>query len=270
MTVALVEPIPNAPAATARVGDERALVVADYHAGIEAGLRYERGVELASQAAERRARVLSLCDRTDPDRVVVLGDLAHRIGEPGTVEREELTALVDAVTDRVPMTLVPGNHDGGLDEVYGDRLDVAPPGGVRLGDVGLLHGHTWPAPTVLGAETVCMGHEHPTVRLQDSVGGSRVERAWLRGRLRRAPFDARRDDPTDGDESADCDESPRRDAPAWNDPELVVFPAFNDRSGGTWVNVEGQSFLAPFLPDALESGDAYLLDGTRLGPYREV
>jgi len=52
----------------------------------------------------------------------------------------------------------------------------------------------------------------------------------------------------------------------------VVFPAFNGRSGGTWVNVEGQGFLAPFLPAALvgDRTDAYLLDGTRLGPYRSV
>jgi hypothetical protein len=250
--VALVEPIPNEPAATADLGGERALVLADYHAGIEAGLRYERGVELESRGDERRERLLALCDRTDPDRVVVLGDLAHRIGDPGTVEREELTALVDAVTARVPMTLVPGNHDSGLDELYGDRIEVTSPGGVRRGDVGLVHGHTWPDPAVFAAETVCMGHEHPTVKLQDSVGGSRVERAWLRGRLRRDPFDERGDDAL------------------WNDPELVVFPAFNDRSGGTWVNVEGQSFLAPFLPSAVDSTDAYLLDGTRLGAYRTV
>jgi hypothetical protein len=36
------------------------------------------------------------------------------------------------------------------------------------------------------------------------------------------------------------------------------------------VNVEGQSFLAPFLPDGLASAEAYLLDGTRLGDYRRV
>jgi len=49
-----------------------------------------------------------------------------------------------------------------------------------------------------------------------------------------------------------------------------VFPAFNDRSGGTWVNVEGESFLAPFLPEALPAGDAYLLNGTRLGDFRRI
>jgi metallophosphoesterase superfamily enzyme len=49
-----------------------------------------------------------------------------------------------------------------------------------------------------------------------------------------------------------------------------VFPAFNDLTGGTWINVEGQEFLSPFLPDGLADGQAYLLDGTRLGAYEHV
>ncbi|MEF8839990.1 MAG: phosphoesterase, partial [Haloarculaceae archaeon] len=52
--------------------------------------------------------------------------------------------------------------------------------------------------------------------------------------------------------------------------ELVVFPAFNALSGGTWVNVAGQEFLAPFLPEGLADGEAWLLDGTRLGPFEAI
>jgi putative SbcD/Mre11-related phosphoesterase len=253
----LVEPVPDAPAAVADCGDERALVVADYHAGIEAGLRYERGVELRSNADTRRERLCSLCDRLAPDRVVVLGDLVHRIGDPGTGERDEVTAILDALDRRgLPLTLVPGNHDGGVAAAY-DRIAVCDSGGLRLGDVGFVHGHTWPDRAVLGAETVCMGHEHPQVRLEDEVGGGRPEKAWLRGRLRPSPFADR------------TGMSP--DALAWGVPELVVFPAFNDRSGGTWINVEGETFLSPFLPDGLDAdAEAYLLDGTRLGAYRRV
>ena len=250
----LVEPVPDAPAAVADLGDETGLLVADYHAGIEAGLRYERGVELDSNADERRERRLDLLARTDADRLVVLGDLGHRIGGAGDAETAELEALLAAVG--VPVTLALGNHDPGIAESFGDRIEVTPAGGARLGDVGVLHGHTWPAPEVLGADVVCMGHEHVAVRLEDEVGGGRAEKAWLRGPLARAAF---------------ADEVDLAGAGVdWRDPELVVFPAFNDRSGGTWVNVPGQGFLAPFLPDGLASGEAYLLDGTRLGDYRRV
>jgi hypothetical protein len=241
---------------------ERVLVVADYHAGIEAGLRYERGVELESAADRRLARVERLLDRTAPDRLLALGDVVHRIGRPDGDEVDELAALVERVTERVPMTLVPGNHDGGVADTVAEAglaLDVVDAAGVRLGDVGFLHGHTWPAADVLQAEVVCMGHEHPSVKLEDEVGGSRVERAWLRGRL----------DPTAFEGHVVRDGSAASGGPP-SETELVVVPAFNDRSGGTWVNVEGQSFLAPFLPEALPEGDLYLLDGTRLGHYRRV
>ncbi|WP_277553608.1 metallophosphoesterase [Halobaculum limi] len=248
----LVEPIPDEPAATADLGGETALLLADYHAGIEAGLRYERGVELDSAGDERRDRVLDLLVRTDADRLVVLGDLGHRIGGAGDAETAELDALLSAVG--VPVTLAVGNHDPGLADEFGDRLTVTPPGGARVGDVGIVHGHTWPAPEVLGADVICMGHEHPAVRLEDAVGGGRAEKAWLRGALDRAAF-------ADAVDLAGVD---------WRDPELIVFPAFNDRSGGTWVNVDGQGFLAPFLPDGFASAEAYLLDGTRLGDYRRV
>ena len=244
-----VDPVPGAPAAVATLDDERALVVADYHAGIEEALRRE-GVELASRAEERRDRLRSLCAETTPDRIVFLGDLGHAIGRPTGPEREELVAMVDALD--VPATLVRGNHDGELADVV--DLAVTDGDGVRLGDVGFVHGHTWPAREVLSASVICMGHEHPAVRLEDDVGGSRVERAWLRGPLDPAPF-------VEHDSEL---------AGAVDDASLVVFPAFNDLAGGTWVNVPGQGFLSPFLPAALPDGEAYLLDGTRLGPYRAV
>ncbi len=254
---ARVEPVPGEPAAVARAGGERVLVVADYHAGIEEGLRYERGVELESAADARLARLEGLLDRTGPDRLLVLGDLVHRIGPPDGDEVDELVRVVDRVTDRVPMTLVPGNHDGGVADAVAEHaidLDVTDSGGVRLDPVGFVHGHTWPASDVLRAQVVCMGHEHPTVKLEDEVGGSRIERAWLRGRLDRSAFEGH----VEGVESEETE------------TELVVVPAFNDRSGGTWVNVDGQAFLSPFLPDALPDGELYLLDGTRLGHYRRV
>ncbi len=248
--VPLVEPVPDAPAATARIDGQRCLLVADYHAGIEVGLRYERGVELNSAATERRDRLLELVAATDAERVVVLGDLAHRVSGVGDAEHEEIAALLDALTDRgVRLTLAVGNHDTGIADAF-DRIDTTDSAGRRDGEVAICHGHTWPAPALFRADVICVGHEHPMVKLSDQVGSARKERAWLRGSLTREPF---------GDRLT-----------AWNDPELVVFPAFNNRSGGTWVNVEGEGFLAPFLPAALPDGQAYLLDGTRLGRYDRV
>jgi len=249
--MAAVEPVPSAPAATVTTAGKRLLAVADYHAGIEAVLRAE-GVELADAAERRRERLLGLVGRVDPDELVVLGDLVHAVGDPWRAEREEVAALVESLG--LPVTLVKGNHDGGIEGTLADLAadaTVAPATGTRIGDVGFAHGHTWPAPEVAAAPTVCTAHEHPVVRLEDEVGGGRRERVWLRGGLGAAPFRAAHGEGPVGE-------------------ELVVFPAFNDRSGGTWVNVAGREFLSPFLPDALVDGQAYLLDGTRLGRYDRV
>ncbi|WP_049925619.1 metallophosphoesterase [Halopiger goleimassiliensis] len=263
-----VEPVPGEPAAVATVGSDRALLIADYHAGYEAALRYERGVDVPSRAADRRERLLGLLERTDADRLVVLGDLMHSIGEPGGAERGELEVLFESLPSTLPVTIVKGNHDGAIeswlteDDEFGAEptppIDVVPGAGVALDGVGVCHGHTWPAPDVLSCGVLCLGHEHPCVRLEDEVGGSRVERTWLRGRADPGPFRPRPE---------------YEDVPWFGDgtpPRLVVVPAFNDLVGGTWVNVPNQSFLSPFLPAGLTDGEAYLLDGTRLGPYEQV
>ena len=260
-----VSPVPDKPAATIDTGNGRAVAIADYHAGIEAGLRYERGVELPSNAAVRLDRVLELIDDTGADRLIVLGDLGHRIGNPAGAEETELDDFVSAVTARVPLSIATGNHDGGIADRYAtrERVTVHPSSGGTIGGpdndaVGLIHGHTWPDRSVLSAEVICMGHEHPEVRLKDSVGGTRTAPVWLRGRLDRELI------------AAELDTTAATGEASLPDPEVVVFPAFNDRSGGTWINVPGQGFLSPFLPEALVDGEAYLLDGTRLGDYEQV
>lgn len=246
--MAIVEPVPDAPAATANLGDDTALVIADVHAGFEAALRAD-GVEVDDRGESRRTRILELIERTAVDRVVFLGDLAHWIGEPFGPEREEIEMLLEAVTAEVPATLVKGNHDGAIEELI--SIPVSETDGIRLGPIGFVHGHTWPAPEVLEAEVVCMGHEHPTIALEDPVGGHRLERVWLRGELASAEF-------TDHVDVGAIE------------GELIVCPAFNDLVGGTRVNLAEQEFLSPYLPGGLSNGQAYLLDGTRLGGYQDV
>ena len=75
----MLEPILGNPAAIAACGSERVLVVADYHAGLEVGLRRD-GVEIDSRAERRRESVLGLLDRHPVGRVLFLGDLGDSIG----------------------------------------------------------------------------------------------------------------------------------------------------------------------------------------------
>ncbi|MFB6085197.1 MAG: metallophosphoesterase [Halodesulfurarchaeum sp.] len=246
--MAAIEPLEGEPAAVADGPNGPILVVADYHAGIERSFRRE-GVEVESRAEERRERLVGLIERIAPGQVLFLGDLGNHIGQPDGAELEELLDLEHALRKR-DVLLVPGNHDG----LLGDALDieVASGTGVRIGDLGFVHGHTWPDPEVLDVSVLAVGHEHPCIRLEDEVGGSRIERAWLRGDGDPTPFER------------------HHDAEIGGPAEVVVFPSFNELVGGTWVNVAGQEFLSPFLPEAAPTAQAYLLDGTRLGQYDSI
>jgi putative SbcD/Mre11-related phosphoesterase len=245
-----IDPIPGERAAVARFDGEQALVIADYHAGVEAAFRTQ-GVSVASRAGERRDRLMGLIADHDPDRLIVLGDLMHSIGGPGGAEREEVETLIETLT--LPVTIAKGNHDGDI-ESWLPGVTVSGTGGFRTDGIGFAHGHAWPDPDLLAVDVLCTGHEHPQVRLTDEVGGEHVDPVWLRGSLERGPFE----------DHATADETIEE----WGCPELVVVPAFNELVGGTWIN-EGD-FLTPFLPAALPAGDVYLLDGTRLGGYRDL
>lgn len=242
-----VNPIPNAPAATVTISGERALVIADYHAGIETAFRFD-GLEIESREEERRSAVVDLITRTDADKVIFLGDLAHWIGEPYGAELDELQALIDAVTELVPAVLIKGNHDGKIEDAI--DIPVSSSDGMVIDNVGFVHGHTHPSEEVVSADVLCIGHEHVTASIEDSVGGRRIERAWLRGTLAPGGFSH-----VDADEISG---------------NIIVFPAFNELVGGTWVNMDNQEFLAPFLPEGIADGELYLLDGTRLGKYTTI
>lgn len=249
----MLEPVPGEPAAIT-TGEERCLVIADYHAGLERALRDE-GLVLPSRAEVRRGAICSLLDRTNADRIVFLGDLGTDIGEPNRDERDELQTLLRALTERVPITIVKGNHDGAIETVTREsqalhEIQVTGTEGCRIGQIGLIHGHTWPNREILSCDVIGIGHEHPMVKLTDEVGGGRTERVWLRGALDPEPFVTHHGELEIGG-------------------ELIVFPAFNELTGGTWLNADLQ-FLSPFLPDGIRNAQAYLLDGTRLGPYEQL
>lgn len=242
-----VSPVVGEAAATVALPSGIAVVIADYHAGLERDLRYRDGVSVHSRERERRHRLLAIIEEVDASSLIVVGDLMHSIGDPTYSERTELEALVDHLPDELDVTVVKGNHDGQLEDwLEGVTVHQAP--GTVVDGLAISHGHTWPPAAALSADVLVIGHEHPRVRLEDAVGGSTVHRVWLRGHL-------------DADAIAEHRDIEAGEAP----PRLVVMPAFNELSGGTWVNVPDEDYLVPYLPDALRDGDAYLLDGTKLG-----
>ncbi len=123
-------------------GRKNVLVVADLHLGLVKW--YDRNI------IDRLERMFY---ETEADEIIVLGDLKHRIGG--------MKVELD-----LPITVVRGNHDGGLEGV--DVVNY-----LILGRFGLFHGHFVPD---LNAKTLVFAHAHPSVM----IDGVR-ERVWMFG-----------------------------------------------------------------------------------------
>ena len=167
---------------------ERLLLLADTHVGYEVELRRVKGVNVMSQTRRLVEKVLELVDMHNVTSVVVLGDVKHELPVPRE-SAEEVRAFLSTVARRVPMLLIPGNHDSLLQEIASgiDGIEVAPTRGVLIDRFLLVHGHVKPAKQDLEkADVVIMGHTHPAVVIRDEIGYAVKEPALLKMRTSRS------------------------------------------------------------------------------------
>ena len=73
-----------------------------------------------------------------------------------------------------------GNHDGNLEPLLPETVKITPPTGASFGDVGLFHGHAWPAPELLECKILVTGHIHPTVAIRDPMGFRMTKQVFVK------------------------------------------------------------------------------------------
>lgn len=231
------------------LADERTLVVGDVHVGLETEAR-KAGLHVPSQTNRMRERLERLVTATEAARLVVIGDLKHMVPVSSDQEEDELPGFFRGLPCSVE--LVRGNHDVDIDWLEG--VTVHPAEGIRMGDVGLAHGHSWPSQDVMSARTIVTCHNHPAVMLVDKLGHRAKEPAWVRASF--APGARARYPGLPGD------------------ARLVVMPAFNELVGGIAFNaLEGERLLGPLFGNALvdvEGARVFTLDGLDLGRVADL
>jgi len=237
-------PVPDMPALMIE-GRRRWACIADLHIGIETALRGS-GFNIPSQLPKMSSAVETLGSLAD--RLLILGDVKHRITHAGRGEDREVRAIMQSIMRTFQAVVVtPGNHDGGLRDVMPEGCVITANHGTVVDGAGAFHGHVWPSEDVMACDSIVMGHVHPSVRLEDSTGGSLNEKCWMRARLSKKKVLER-----------------YRKCPV----ELVVAPAFNPLLTGSPINAPSGGRLGPLLRNQLvneRSISAYLLDGTNLG-----
>jgi uncharacterized protein len=230
----------------------RFLVAADAHLGL-GSFRPGQPTPPGTRADEMAKEILTVAKSTRTESLVFAGDLKQPIvGMSPPLKREVFEFFSTLLSGGLSVGVVPGNHDVGLVRGLPREVHLHSAGGLRLGHVGIFHGHAWPSKAILRCSTLVTGHLHPGFRLAPSVqaaGGK--SRCWLRVEFPPAVRDRRR----------------RRHGPILA-RELIVLPALNPLTGTESLNRSAPARYRTFLWKRFVlrgSARAYLLDGTDLG-----
>ncbi|MBD3210441.1 hypothetical protein GF318_03600 [Candidatus Micrarchaeota archaeon] len=227
----------NAPAILYR----KALIVGDTHFGIEQKLR-SKGVYDEQFSRRLFEKLKGLITAHNAEKTIFLGDVKENI----TVLDEKTKQMLRELSEICDIMIVKGNHDGSIEEFL--PAEVSAPEGEVYGELGLCHGHSWPGKELMECRYLVMGHQHPMVKIKDTLGKSHVEPAWIVS-------------------SANKEKVAGHYEKFNPEIELVLMPAFNPLVGSV-IGPEGKKHLGPVLNNKLfKLNDAlvFRLNGTCLG-----
>ena len=159
--------------------DESILLLSDLHYGVEAEM-LRGGVWVPNRSTSRTEKVLKLLKETKSKKLILLGDIKHQVPHNSKQQKTDLEQFFMAVTRISEVEIVPGNHDGGLQDIAPDNVIFHNSKGCVVGNVGLIHGHAWPSQEVMNSELLIMGHEHPALSFRDRLDKLHSEPCWLR------------------------------------------------------------------------------------------
>jgi len=240
----------------------KTLVIADLHLGIEAELR-EKGINIGSQTEKLLERAIKCVKAAEPDVIVLLGDVKHAVPKISWMDRKEVPFFLAGLAEYAPVYVVKGNHDGHLNKLLPEvteperkpehEVSIKSTRGFLLDGVGYTHGHSWPVQDLFSAKYILIGHNHPRIRLVSKNSHyTSMKPVWVRAKC---------------DYDAVKEHYPELRKSGWNDPWVIITPAFNDICGGITFNSPNKRLLGPIASKLLrlEDMEVYLLDGTYIG-----
>ena len=239
------------------------LIIADLHMGLEHQL-YQEGITIAPQAEKFKETIGELLKMTKAERLVILGDLKHKVPGISFRELKELPKLVDYLTKKVHVILTKGNHDVELKEIS-ESIEVHGSHGFSIGAYGFFHGHAWPDKKLLGCDYLFTAHIHPVVEFVDDFGFSIFEKVWVEGKLDEKILRKKYKIKNKSEKKKKNEKLGKM--------ETIIFPSFNPIISGVPLNSKRKKYIGPILTSGalnLNKSEAYMLDGTRLGKIKKI
>lgn len=237
------------PALKFTYGRKNYLIISDLHIGFEHRFNVE-GFRITASTDKMLQTLTELIRRHRPDRLLILGDVKSGVNRVSRDEWRHIPLFMEKVAGLAEVSVIPGNHDGGLTPLLPREVKVEPKEMV-LGDTGFLHGHTNPSSRLAGVKRLVMGHIHPSYSRRGSPLSGRP--VWLTLKTgRKLVFD--------GFEGEDM-------------VEVWFMPAFNLELGSVGLAVYRERIIAPILRKISGRVDEALivtLDGSVIGDVDSV
>ena len=275
-----IKPVQPYPAILLQENHDRALVVSDLHIGWER-LLSQRGVHVPSQTPKIKNMLFKLIKETKPTHLILLGDIKDAITKVALEEWKDIPEFFEDIQEKVPdIQVVLGNHDGNLEPLLPETIKILPPTGTSFGDVGLFHGHAWPAPELLECRSLITGHIHPTVAIRDPMGFRMTKQVLVKApcngeQLAKAVLN-HLGAKMETDSSGVLNECHKVKL---NVSQLFIMPSFNQFLGGRPINKikrgkkKTDAYIGPILRSGcvnIDDAEVYLLDGTFLGTVDQL
>ena len=276
----MIKPLTPYPAALIKTQKTRTLVISDLHIGWEITLS-QKGIYVPTQMPKLLRKLKSIIKKYKTEELLVLGDVKHTVASAEISEWHDVPDFFDELKKRTrKIYIIRGNHDGNLEPLLPENVEILPATGIKLGEVGFFHGHRWPSPTLLQCETLVMGHVHPVVAFRDQSGFRITRQVWVKANcngkqlaetlLRKHRVKIRKNPEETLWERY-------RIRPKMS--QLFIMPSFNEFLGGKPLNRrkadgnELERIMGPVLRSQavdVEKAETYLLDGTYLGTLDQL
>jgi putative SbcD/Mre11-related phosphoesterase len=263
------------PALILEERSKRALVICDLHLGWEKHLS-TKGVHIPSQTPKIKKLLLDLIKEIAPSQLIILGDIKDAITRVSMEDWKDIPEFFEDLQEKISdIQIIPGNHDGNLEPLLPEKVKIVSSSGISFRDVGLFHGHSWPAPELLGCRSMITGHVHPMLSIRDPMGFRIMKQIFVKAKCESEKL-AKAYIKYLGSKNI-------------NDvfrffqinygvkvkvKDLFILPSFNQFLGGSPINQikkgkkNSELYINPILRSGcvnLDNAEVYLLDGTFLG-----
>ncbi len=162
-------------------GSKKFLVISDIHIGLEDRIK-RNGILIDSRknTDELIKLLTNIYLETGVEELIILGDLKASIRIITRTEWDNVPYFLESLGKLFKIYLIPGNHDGNINQLLPESINIMRSHGMEIDNILFTHGHTIPR-IGMNVEKIIVGHLHPIIHKEGSIlHGNRI---WVKIRL---------------------------------------------------------------------------------------